>query len=70
MITDLNVDRDQLAVFVAAAGANGDDFTLGGFFLGSVRNDDAACASLLGIDALDDNAVVKRTKLHVVLLSD
>ena len=33
-------------------------------FLGSVGNDDAAGGFLLGIDALDDDAVVKRTELH------
>src|SRR5262249_5899925 len=53
---------------VAAAGANRDDLALGGLFLGGIGNDDAAGGLLFGIDALDDNAVVKRTKLHDVLL--
>jgi hypothetical protein len=43
---------------------------LGGFFFSGVRDDDAAGALLLGIEALDDDAVVKRTKLHAVLLND
>src|SRR5262250_1243575 len=67
-VTDLDVDRDQLAGLVAAAGANRDHFALGGLFLGGVGNDDAAGGLLFGIDALDDNTVVKRTKLHDVLL--
>jgi hypothetical protein len=45
------------------------DFALRGLFLGGVRNDDAAGRLLLGIDALDDDAVVKRAKFHGVLLS-
>src|SRR3984957_15868685 len=68
-VADLDVDRDQLASFVAAAGANGDDFALRGLFLGTVRNDDAACGLLFGVDALDHDAVVKRTEFHAVLLS-
>src|SRR6516164_4383476 len=38
-VADLDVDRDQLAALVAAARANGDDFALGGLFLGRVGND-------------------------------
>src|SRR5690242_10818493 len=68
-VADLEVDRDQLAGFVAAAGADGDDFALGGLFLGSVRNDDAASGLLFCVDALDHDAVVKRTEFHAVLLS-
>src|SRR5499427_4840636 len=67
-VADLDVDGDQLAGLVAAAGANRDDLALGGLFLGGVGDDDAAGGLLFGIDALDDNAVVKRTKLHDVLL--
>src|SRR2546426_11852388 len=62
------VDRNELAGLVAAAGANLDHFALGGLFLGGIGNDDAAGGLLFGIDALDDNTVVKRTKLHDVLL--
>src|SRR5262249_342836 len=67
-VADLDVDGDQLAGLVAAAGANRGDLALGGLFLGGVGNDDAAGGLLFGIDALDGNAVVKRTKLHDVLL--
>src|SRR5262245_61548030 len=68
-VADLDVDGDQLAGLVAAARTHRDDLALGGLFLGGVGNDDAAGGLLLGVDALDDDAVVKRTKLHDVLLS-
>src|SRR4029079_10944772 len=66
-VADLDVDGDELAGFVAAAWANSDDFTLGRLLLGGVGNDDAAGRLRLGVDALDDDAVVKRTKLHGIL---
>ena len=68
-VADLEVDRDQLAGFVTAARTDGGDLALGGLFLGTVRNDDAASSLFLGVDALDHNAVVKRTEVHAVLLS-
>src|SRR5438045_7242853 len=68
-VARLEFDRDQLAVIVAAARANGDDLALGRLLLGGVRNDDATGRLILGIDALNDDAVVERTKLHGVLLS-
>src|SRR3954463_12281480 len=67
-VADLEVDRDQLAGFVAAARTNGGDFALRGLFLGAVRNDDAASSLLFGVDTLDHDAVVKRTEFHAVLL--
>src|SRR5689334_3077544 len=67
-VADLEVDRDQLAGFVAAARADGDDFALGGLFLGSVGNDDATCGFVFGINALDHDAVVQRAESHAILL--
>src|SRR5256886_12092412 len=67
-VADLEIDRDQLAGFVAAARAHGGDFALRGLFLGTVRNDDAASGLLFGVDALDHDAVVKRTEFHGILL--
>ncbi len=58
----------QLAGFVAATRADGGNFALRRLFLGTVRNDDAARGLLFGVDALDHNAVVKRTEFHAVLL--
>src|SRR5262249_13054961 len=63
-VASLQVDRDQFAVLVAAARADGDDLALRGLLFGGVGNDDAAFALFLGINALDDDAVVKRTELH------
>src|SRR3984893_14564041 len=68
-VADLDVDRDQLAGLVAATGADGGDFALGGLFLGRVGNDDAASGLLFGVDALDHDAVVKWTEFHAVLLT-
>src|SRR6202011_3669682 len=68
-VADLKVDRDQLAGFVTAARSDGGDFALRGLFLGTVGNDDAASSLLFGVDALDHDAVVKRTEFHAVLLS-
>src|SRR6266850_2203549 len=67
-VADLEVDRDQLAGFVAAARADGGDFALRGLFLGTVRNDDAASGLLFGVDTLDHDAVVERTEFHAILL--
>jgi hypothetical protein len=53
---------------VATADPDGDDFALHRLFLRGVGDDDAAGGLLVGVQALDDDAVVKRTKLHGVLL--
>src|SRR4051794_33889548 len=63
-VADLEVDRDQLAGFVAATRADSDDLALRGLLFGGVRNDDAAGSLFLGIDALNDDTVVKRAKFH------
>ena len=67
-ITFSEIDRNELAGLVAGARADGDDLALRRFLLGGVRNDDAAGRLFLGLDASDDDAVVKRTKLHGDLL--
>src|SRR4030095_11129109 len=63
-VADLEIDGDELARFVAAARAHRNDLALRGLFLSGVGNDDGAGGLLLGIDALDDDAVVKRTEFH------
>src|SRR5262245_10376537 len=68
-VADLEIDWDQLAGLVAAAGADRDDLALARLLLGGVGDDDAAGGLLLGVNALDDDAVVKRTKLHGDLLT-
>src|SRR3979490_2601096 len=66
-VADLEVDRDQLAGLIKAARTDGGDFALRGLFLGTVRNDDAACSFVFGIDAFDHDAVVERTESHAIL---
>src|SRR5439155_22525883 len=63
-LAGLRIERNQFAGLVAAAGADGHDLALGGLLFGGVRNDDAAGGFLLSIDALDDDAVVKRAEFH------
>src|SRR2546430_1307605 len=65
---DLDVDGDELAALGAAAGSNGDDLALLWLLLSGVGNDDATSSLRLGIDSLDDNAVVKRSEFHRCLL--
>ena len=67
-IAGLDVERDELSALVASTGTGGDDFALLRLLLGGVRNDDAAFRLLLRFDTADDDAVVQRTELHVLLL--
>jgi hypothetical protein len=61
----LEVDRDELAAFVAATRTDADHLSLSRLLFGGIRNDNSACALILGIDARDHNAVVKRPKRHI-----
>jgi hypothetical protein len=63
-VADLDVDRDELAALVSAAGSNGDDLALLRLLLGGVGNDYASSGRRLGVDSLDDNSVVKRSEFH------
>src|SRR5229473_8057803 len=67
-VADLEIYRNELAGFVAPTWADRRDFALRGLFLGTVRNDDAACGFVFGIDAFDHDAVVERTEFHAILL--
>src|SRR5216684_6737686 len=67
-VANLEIDRNELAGLVAAARPDREDFALRRLFLGTVRNDDAACCLLFGIDAFDHDAVVERTEFHAILL--
>ena len=64
-VAGLDVERDELAGLVAAAGADGDDLAFLRLLLGGVRNDDAALRLLLAFEAADDDAVVQGTEFHV-----
>src|SRR6516162_9939584 len=68
-VADLDVERNELAGLIPGARTDGDDLALRRLLLGGVGDDDAARGLLLGIDALDDNAVVKRTEFHAALLN-
>src|ERR1700688_5011743 len=61
-VADPEVDRDQLAAFIAAARADRRDFALRGLFLGGVGNDDAALGLFLGVETFDHDTVMQRTK--------
>src|SRR5215469_8503048 len=61
-VADLEVDRDQLAGLVAAAGADCRDLALRRLFPGRVGDDDAALGLLFGVDTLDHDAVMQRTE--------
>src|SRR5260370_15833028 len=64
-IARLQFEWHELALLVAPAGADGDDFALLRLLLDGVGDDDAACSLLLGVDAADDHPNVQRAKLHV-----
>src|SRR5215471_13658780 len=70
-IARLDVDRNELAAFVAAARAHGDDLAFLRLLLGSVGDDDAAGGLVVGLDAAHDHAVVQGTELgfrHIFLV--
>src|SRR5690606_31516220 len=57
-VTGLHVEGNDLALLVAGAGADGNNFTLLRLLLGGVGDDDAASGLRVLFDALDDNAVM------------
>ena len=63
-IAGLDVERHQLAAFVARAGADGDHFAFLRLFLRGVGNDDPALGFDIAFGAPDDDAVVKWPEFH------
>src|SRR5215468_40910 len=63
-VTGLDPHRDQFAVLVATAGADGDDLALLRFLFGAVGNDDAALGFFLRLETPDDHPVVQRPKFR------
>ena len=63
-IAGLDIERDQLAAFVAGAWADGDDLAFLRLFLRSVGNDDPALGFHIAFGASDDDAVVKWPEFH------
>src|SRR3546814_7970459 len=58
------VGGDQLALVVAGAGADGENFALARLFLGGVGNDDAAGGLLVFLDPADRDTVMQRPEFH------
>ena len=58
-VADLDAHRAEFALVVLLAGADGQHFTLIGFFCGAVRNDDARSGLGFVFDALDDRGLPK-----------
>src|ERR1700712_5455136 len=65
-IADLDVQGDEHTLVVALARADGQDFALIRLFGGGVGDDDARGGLGFLFQALDDNTVVQRTKLHFI----
>src|SRR6478735_10290782 len=59
-VTDLDVERDAVALVVDAAGADCEDLALLGLLLRGVRDDETGRGRLLGLYGLDDDAVFER----------
>src|SRR5271165_5242607 len=64
LVAGLDVQRGELAGFVATAGACGDDLAFLRLLLGGVRYDDAALRLLLAFEATNDDAVMQGTEFH------
>ena len=67
-VTGLDVESDDLALLVARARTDGEDFAFHGLFLGRVGNDDTPGGLLLGFNPADHHPVVKRTEFHRLTL--
>src|SRR3546814_11155990 len=59
-VADLDVERDDIALFVSGAAADRDDFALHRLFLRRVGNDDAAGGPVGILDASNGHTIVKR----------
>src|SRR6266404_1402650 len=63
-VARLDVEGEQLALFVARPRADSDHFAFHRLFLGGVGDDDAPRGLLFGLDPAHQHPIVKRTKLH------
>src|ERR1700676_4322710 len=63
-VADLDVEWVQLAILVAHAWANGDDFALHRLFLRRVGDENAPGGLRLRLDTADQDAVLQRTQIH------
>src|SRR6478672_7124594 len=69
-VADVDVERHAVALVVDATGTDREDLALLGLLLRGVRNDEPGRGGLLGLEALDDDAVLERLdgNRHGVLL--
>jgi len=65
LVALLDIQRDEFADFVSAAGTDGNDFALLRFFAGCVRHDKPTGCLGLSVSTLNDNAVVKGAEIHI-----
>src|SRR5581483_3702082 len=68
-VAGLHVERLHLALLVEGAGTGGDDLALLRLLFGGIGNDDSALGPLVFLDAAYDDAVVQRTKFHLLTSS-
>src|SRR5438067_3534055 len=65
LVAGLDVQRSDLAVIGASAGADRDDFALLRLFLCGIGNDNPARCLLLGLDTADEDTIMKRPETHI-----
>src|SRR3954468_1782438 len=66
-VAGLHAHRRQVALLAAGTRANRQDLALHRLLLGGVRDDQTALGLRLFLDALDNDTVVQRPKLHLTL---
>src|ERR1700732_3686106 len=65
LVAGLDIERWELATFIAAAGPHRDDLAFLGLLLGGIGDDDPTLGLFLAFETSDHDAVVQRTKVHV-----
>jgi hypothetical protein len=65
LVTDGNGDGASLAAVQQASGTDGNDGATLRLFLGAVRQDDSASGGFLGVQGLNNNAIIKRIQFHL-----
>jgi hypothetical protein len=65
-VADADVQRNEIALVIALARADGQDFTLIGLFGGVVGDDDSGSGLGFLFKALDDHTIMQRTKFHLI----
>src|SRR5260221_3558117 len=65
-VAGFDIEGDALPVVLGFPVAGGDDLALLGFFLGGIRDDDAADLLLAFFDALNNDPVVQRSDVHAL----